>query len=49
MKYFVAVNKKYQYIKVYSILKKVNESTDPLSRAAAAFVDRFILKKKKGQ
>ena len=46
MIYEVAVNKKYQYVKVYRIVKRINENTNPVSRAAARFVDKFILKKK---
>ncbi|MCL5239054.1 MAG: hypothetical protein M1286_01100 [Candidatus Marsarchaeota archaeon] len=46
MRYAVAVNRKYQYVKVYNILKRINENTNPLSRAASRFVERFLLKKK---
>ena len=46
MKYAATVNKKYRYVKVYKIVKKINESTDPLSRFTASLVERFLLKKK---
>lgn len=49
MRYTVSVNRKYQWIKVCSITKRINESTNPFSRAAASLVDRFILKKKKAR
>ncbi len=49
MKYAVAVNRKYQYVKVYNIVKKMNESNNPLSRAASNLVERFLLKKKGGE
>ena len=47
MKYYVTLNKKYNYVKVYRVIKRINENTNSLSRAVAAMVDRFILKKKK--
>ncbi|VVB77331.1 Uncharacterised protein [uncultured archaeon] len=47
MKYYVTVNKRYHYIKVYGVLKKVNESTDPLSRAFASLVQKMFTKKPK--
>ena len=46
MKYSVTVNRKYQYVKVYNIVKKINENTNALSKAASRFVDRFFLKRK---
>lgn len=46
MIYAVTVNRKYQYVKVFKILKKMNESTNPLSKAAEKLIGRFILKKK---
>jgi len=47
MKYYVTLNKKYQYVRVYNILKKINDSSNRLSRAVASLVDRYLLKKKK--
>lgn len=46
MRYIVTINRKYQYIKVYNTLKKVNESSNPLSRAVSAFVDKLMRKNK---
>lgn len=45
MKYNVVVNKQYNYIKVYKIIKKVGENENKLSRAVAAFVDNLFSKK----
>jgi hypothetical protein len=47
MKYYVNLNKKYSYVKVYRVIKKINENTNSLSRAVSGMVDRFILKRKK--
>lgn len=44
MQYFVTINKKYQYVKVYNILKRINESTNPISKAFASFVDKLMTK-----
>lgn len=49
MKYYVTENKKYSYVKVYRIVKRINENTNSISRAVSAAVDRFILKKKKSE
>jgi hypothetical protein len=46
MRYAVAINRKYQYVKVYKIVRKINENTNALSKAASRFMDRFLLKKK---
>lgn len=45
MKYYVTVNKKYHYVKVFGVLKKTSGNVNPLSRAVASFVDRLIAKK----
>lgn len=47
MKYNVTVNKKYHYVKVFGVLKKVNGGTNPFSSAVASFVDRLIAKRAK--
>ena len=47
MKYDVTVNKEYHYVKVYKILKKVNESTNPISIAFAKFIDKLTAGKSK--
>jgi hypothetical protein len=48
MKYLVTINRKYQYIKVYNVLKKMNESTNALSRGMASFINGLLNKKKAG-
>lgn len=47
MKYFVTINKKYQYVKVYNILKKTSERVNPLSKAVSSFVEKLVTKKAK--
>jgi hypothetical protein len=49
MRYYVTVNKKYRYIKVFSILKKISESTNPVSRAFESFVGKLSKKKVKAE
>ncbi len=49
MKYYVAINKKYQYVKVYSMLKRVNETSNPFSRAVASLIDKYFLKREKSE
>ncbi len=45
-KYYVTVNKKVKYVKVYKILKKVNQNSNLVSDLMLKFVDKYILKKK---
>ena len=45
MKYEVTVNKKYHYIKVFGVLKKINENVNPLSKAVASFIDKLVVKR----
>lgn len=45
MKYYVSLNRKYQYVKVYKIVKKVNEKNNLLSEKFSSLVDRLFLKK----
>ncbi len=47
MKYYVTSNKKYRYVKVYNILKKMNENSNALSRYVSDLVYKFIVQKKK--
>ena len=42
MKYFVTVNKEYHYVKVYRIIKKINDATNPISIKFQALVDRIV-------
>ena len=46
MKYNVVVNKKFRYVKVYAIKKKINENTNFASKAFQKLVDRYLLKRK---
>lgn len=45
MKHYVTVNKKYHYVKVFGVLKRINENVNPLSRAVASFVDRLMARR----
>ncbi len=47
MKYYVTVNKKYRYVKVYGILKRPHENTNKISKYFSAFIDKMIAKQKK--
>lgn len=44
MKYVVTINKKYQYIRVYKIVKKIGQKENKLSIAFAKLVDRLVSK-----
>ncbi len=45
MNYYVTINKKFQYVKVFGIVKKINEKTNPLSKALSSFIEGMITKK----
>jgi len=47
MRYYISINRRYQYIKVYNVLKRVNENTNAISKMVSSFVERFVLKNKK--
>jgi hypothetical protein len=47
MKYDVTVNKKYHYVKVFGVLKRINENVNPVSRALASLVDKWMAKRTK--
>jgi len=47
MRYNVTVNKKYRHVRVYRVVKRMNESTNPLSNAFASLVDRLVSSKAK--
>lgn len=47
MEYKIAVNKKFKYVKIYNIKKKVNENTNAVSQFMQRFVDKYILKTQK--
>ncbi len=44
MLYYVTVNKKFRYIRVYTIVKRVGEHENKLSKAFAALIDKLITK-----
>jgi len=45
MKYNVAINKRYQYIKVYTVLKKMQGNTNALSKLVSEMVEKYLIKK----
>ena len=45
-RYQVTINKKVRYIKVYKVLKRVNQNTNFVSDLMLKLVDKYILKKK---
>ena len=47
MKYDVTVNKKYHYVKVFGVLKRINGNVNPVSRALASLVDKWMAKRVK--
>ncbi len=49
MIYNVKTRKKFRYTKTYKISKKINDNTNPISRAMQYIVDRYIVKKEKSE
>lgn len=47
LKYLATVNKRFRYVKVYNIVKRVNQNTNAISELMEKFVDRYILKRKR--
>ncbi len=47
MKYYVTVNKKYRYVRVFDILKRPHESTNKVSKWFSAFIDKMVAKQQK--
>lgn len=47
VKYSATVNKKFRYVKVYKIVKRVNQNTNAVSQFMEKFVDKYILKRNK--
>jgi hypothetical protein len=47
MEYKVTLNKKFKYVKIYNVKKKVNENTNAVSQFMQRFVDKYILKTSK--
>jgi hypothetical protein len=48
MRYNVTVNKRYRHVRVYRIVKKLNETTNPLSAAFASLVEKLVSSRAKG-
>ncbi len=46
MLYTVVVNKRFRYIRVYKIVKRIEGNENAISKALAAFVDKFFNKNK---
>jgi len=46
MKYYVSINKRVRNVRVYRIVKKVNENTNSISRFVSKLVDKYIAKRK---
>ena len=42
------INKKFQYVKVYTVLKKTGRHTNAISEALAKFFENRMLKRKGG-
>lgn len=47
MKYLATVNKRFRYVKVYNITKRVNQNSNAVSDLMQKFVDKYILKRKR--
>jgi len=47
VKYSATVNRKFRYVRVYNVLKKVNQNTNAVSQFMEKFVDKYILKRNK--
>ncbi len=47
MEYKIDVKKKFRYMRIYSMKKRVNDNTNALSRAIQAFVDKHFAGKEK--
>lgn len=45
----MSVNKKFKYIKVYKILKKVSGNQNIVEKAVQTFVDRYILRGRRSE
>ncbi|MGC8710349.1 MAG: hypothetical protein ACP5RF_01940 [Candidatus Micrarchaeia archaeon] len=46
MKYYAKINKRIRNIKVYRVVKRVNENTNVISKKFAKFIDKYIMKEK---
>ncbi|MEM0086891.1 MAG: hypothetical protein QW774_03520 [Candidatus Micrarchaeaceae archaeon] len=46
MKYFVTINKRVTYVKVYNVIKRVNTNTNFLSNKLQSLIDKLAKKNK---
>ena len=46
-KYNITINKEFKYIKAYTIVKKVSDNSNFISRKIAELVDKYVLNTKK--
>jgi hypothetical protein len=46
MKYYASINKRVRNVRIYRIVKKVNENTNSISRFIAKLADKYIAKRK---
>ncbi len=44
MPYSVAINKKFRYIKAYTLVKKVNDQSNAISRTLQGLINKYLLK-----
>ena len=47
MRYTATINKRVRYVRVYRIVKRVNQNTNVATELMQKFVDKFFLKGKK--
>jgi hypothetical protein len=48
MKYYAKINKRVRNIKVYRVVKRVNDNTNSISKKFARLIDKYIVKNKEG-
>ncbi len=48
MRYTLRVNKRFKYVKVVKINKRIHDNTNALSKAVAKFIDKYVAKRKTG-
>jgi hypothetical protein len=46
MKYYAKINKRVRNIKVYRVVKRVNDNTNSISKKFARLIDKYIVKNK---
>jgi hypothetical protein len=45
MEYNIQIKKRFKYLRIYKISKRINDNTNIVSRAMQSLVDKYILKK----